>query len=207
MRNTIKISSEAKSELDWLKASFSFSNFSITIETVVQFFKNNKINPREVLSNNYSEALFELKKEIALNFEKLEAIENNNTERIIKLNRRIEEDYIKPSNRKLMSINEITQELWSQKKVDDFVEKNTPNQTVEKSIGKIEELQKNSALQEKAISDYKDIILKQEGELREYHRCLKVLSENVKFEKAILGDKYLINLKKEEIEKLFYLIA
>lgn len=205
MRNTIKITTEAKKELEWLKATFSFPNFSVAIESAALFFQNNKVNPKHILINNYSEIILEFKKDMTEHFTKLENIENSNSERIIKINRRIEEDYIKPINKKLIVLQNMAIDKYNSESNQLLLKNSDSKNNNNSDLLKIEELNKNSLLQEKAIKEYTNIIDKQDLKLKEYHRCLKTLNENMVAEKGF-NSKLIINLPKEKAEELFYLI-
>ncbi|MFM9512824.1 BfmA/BtgA family mobilization protein, partial [Flavobacterium psychrophilum] len=205
-----KITKESKNGLEWLKKNYSFNTYSIAIDTAIQFFKNNNISPRERIYNNYSEAIFNFKNELFLKLDEFEKKENENTERIIKLNRRFELDYLKPINVKLFDVHKNS--------IDDFNDKNNSkvisniigNSAIETSnLQNIEENKKlNETIikQENAIKFWKEQNEILEKEKKEYHRCMEKLNRNMKVEKTLMGKKPYINLSVEETEKLFYLI-
>ena len=206
MRNTIKITNEAKESLDWLKSNFSFTNFSIAIETASTFFKNNNINPREVMINNFSNSIFKLEKELSLKMENILEIENKNTERIIKLNRRIEEDILKPVNKKINDIHVSVLNDYNNIHNEKVLKSNDENVSDKALIDNISELKKIIDQQNKSISGYKDLVEKHESENKEYFRCMKTLNQNMKVENTPSGKKIYINLPVDEAENLFHLI-
>ncbi|EKT3964913.1 hypothetical protein AAIP55_002378 [Flavobacterium psychrophilum] len=189
MLENLKITKESKNGLEWLKKNYSFNTYSIAIDTAIQFFKNNNISPRERIYNNYSEAIFNFKNELFLKLNEFEKKENENTERIIKLNRRFELDYLKPMNIKLFDVHKNS--------IDDYNDKNNS-----KVVSTIEdELLKTNKLNEK-IKSLEIQLEKKDKDLNEYHRCLKILNENVRFKDSVP----IINLSVEKINELFYLI-
>lgn len=199
----LKITPESKRGLEWLKETYGFRTYSIGIDAVVQFFKHNKINPRDSLSENYSQTLFDFKKEILFEFKTLFERGNLNTERVIKLNRRIEEDFIKPINKKIIDIHKVTLDSYNEKSNNDLV-KNILDEkdNSESDKLKIQELDKLILKQEKLINDYKKIVEEKDKDLKEYHRCLKTLNLNMRIDS---GRPY-INLSVSDAEDLFYLI-
>lgn len=195
-RNTVKLTKEAKEQLDWLKSSFNFTSFSVCIETIGFFFKNNKINPRDLLTENYTQAIYNLKKDIHSSIENLLNVDNNNTERIIKINRKFEIDYLKPMNIKLFDIHKNSIHEFNQNSNEKIISNITEDSK------KIIQLNEKIEIMQLEIQNKKNELSKATNDLSEYHRCLKTLNENMKIKDGIP----FINLPVNEAEDLFYLI-
>jgi hypothetical protein len=210
MLENLKIRTESKKGLEWLKENYSFTTYSVAIDTVIQFFKNNNINPRETIYNNYSETIYNFKKELFLKLEGIEKKENDNTERVIKLNRRIEEDLIKPIRKNVYEIHSVAIDYHNTKSNENLIKNiiEEDNKTLNESsnLDKIKELEKVISDQDAIMKKTNSIIEEQDKKMIEYHRCLKKLNDNVGFEKGFSGKKVFIDLPFDEVQELFYLI-
>lgn len=210
MLENLKITSESKKGLEWLKEAYSFTTYSVAIDTVVQFFKNNNVSPKDLISNSFSESLFNFKKELFLKLEEIEKKENDNTERVIKINRRIEEDSIKPIRKNVFEIHSVAMDFYNSKSNDNLIksvladDKKISNESL--NINKILELEKVISDQDSNISKTNAIIDEQDKKLKEYHRCLKILNEKVGFVDGLTGRKVYIDLPFAEVQNLFHLI-
>ncbi|NJM80499.1 MAG: hypothetical protein HC854_14390 [Flavobacterium sp.] len=200
MSKTIRLTDEAKDGLDWLKEAYNFTNFSIAVETCSLFFKNNKVNPRDLLSENFSQTLLEFKKEMIHSFEKVIENNNDNIERVIKIERRFEIDYFKPSNIKLIDIHKSNVQSSNDKSNNEIINslKDTSKELLDLN-SKIKILESDNKLKD-------DLIKSLETEKLEYHRCLKKLNESMRVEKFENSNRPYINLTVSEAEELFYLI-
>lgn len=207
---TLKITEDAHEGLDWLKELLNVPSYSLCIFESVRFFKENNISPRETISNNYSQSLFNFKKELFLRLEEIEKKENDNTERVIKINRRIEEDSIKPIRKNVFEIHSIAMDYYNSKSNDNLVknslevENKISNETL--NLDKIKELEKVIYEQDNNLKKTNAIIDEQDKKLKEYHRCLKILNEKVGFVDGLTGRKVYIDLPFAEVQNLFHLI-
>ena len=206
----MKVNSLSKDGLDWLIEQYRFTTYSDCITTIVSFFKNNNVNPRDSITNGFSETIFNLKKELLQKLEEIEKKESDNTERVIKINRRIEEDSIKPIRKNVFEIHSIAMDYYNSKSNDNLVknslevENKTSNENL--NIDKIKELEKVIYEQDNNLKKTNAIIDEQDKKLKEYHRCLKILNEKVGFVDGLTGRKVYIDLPFAEVQNLFHLI-
>ena len=206
----MKVNSLSKDGLDWLIEQYRFTTYSDCITTIVSFFKNNNVNPRDSVTNGFSETIFNLKKELLQKLEEIEKKESDNTERVIKINRRIEEDSIKPIRKNVFEIHSIAMDYYNSKSNDNLVknslevENKISNETL--NLDKIKELEKVIYEQDNNLKKTNTIIDEQDKKLKEYHRCLKILNEKVGFVDGLTGRKVYIDLPFAEVQSLFHLI-
>ena len=206
MNKSLNIDITAYEGISEIKKNYSFKSFSDCISSMTYFFKNNNISPRENILNNYSESLFALKKELLNKLEDIEKKEHQNTERVIKIQRRIEEDLLKPVSKKINDIHKSTITDFNTKHNLEHLKKQEIESYKSKEINKVLELNEIIKEQDKSIEEHKKISDNQEKLLAEYYRCMKKLNENMKVEKTTFGKKIYINLPVEDAEKLFHLI-
>ena len=206
----IRLSKTAKESLDWLKTNYDFTSFSDCVTTMGTFFKSNAVSPRETVSKNFSESLFNLKNEIIFKLEEIKKQEHDNIERVIKINRRIEEDLIKPIKKNVYEIhgvviekhNSRANELLMKNAIDD----DTKILIESSSLDKIKELEKVIYQQDINTKKNRFIIEEQDKKMNEYHRCLRILNEKVGYVDNIMGKKVFIDLPFDDVQALFYLI-
>lgn len=185
MRKTLKFSPDAKDAIEWIKKTYDFANYSIAIETIANFFKINKLNPKDLTYGN-------IENTVNFNRDKIIDLENKNTERIISIIRNIEINLFHPMNKKLIDIHGIS--------VNDYNKNH--NNTIENNLdNSIELLQKN-----KIIDELKNELLETKNKLLEYHRCLETLNKSVKVLKIDNEYTVIFNGSEEEVQDLFYLI-
>lgn len=210
MLENLKITPESKEGIEWLKQAYSYRTYSIAIDNVVLFFKRNKINPTDDISENYSQVMFDLKKELIDNFK--EVIKNNdkNSDRIIRIVKNIENLSIKPNVKITAENNTILKTEFSKNRNKEIINQSINldiNENLQdENLTKILELE-NIILEQDKLIKSKDLIAENlDLKIKEYHKCLKKLNENVGFVDGLTGKKVYIKLPFEEVEKLFYLI-
>lgn len=207
MLENLKITTESKKGLEWLKEAYSFTTYSVAIDTVVQFFKNNNVSPRDSISNNIANFLFETKSEIKTDIVDLKKFIKEDSQSMRKRHGAIERDYFMAMNRKIDSI--------YKKLIDDGIDER--NEKLEKKlindddkvIDYSDALKKNNELLEsrnKTINELQTIVDKQDRTMNEYFQTLKKLNDSIKYEKTLTGNKIFINLSLEEVNDLFKLI-
>lgn len=206
MLKSIKVDLAAYTTIEEIKSQYSFKTFSDCLHTMSNFFKSNNISPRDNISNSYSESIFNLKNELLLKLDHLQASEHKNTERIIKMNRAVEESLLKPVSRKVNDIHLSILKDFNTEKNSVFVEKKNPEKEDQKLELKIQDLKTIISEQEKSILEYRELLEKEEAMAKEYFRCMKTLNQNMKVQNSTFGKKIFINLPVEEAEELFYLI-
>lgn len=185
----IRISHECKSQLDWLKKTYSFTTFNECISQIHYFFKRNNIAPNEQISNVFLKNFEELKFEI-----------NN-------LKKGIKEDF--KTNEKNLKINERDILTPMSRKINTLFENKT-NQSIDKRneflIAKEEEPNKISEQNKKIISLTQDVSSKNqqlismektiEGineDLKFYRRLHQILKASTKIEKQLISkDKIVV---------------
>ena len=96
----IRISNECKTQLDWLKKTYSFTTFNECISQIHYFFKRNNIAPNEQISNIFLKNFEELKFEIN-NLKKVMKDDFKSNEKILKISER---DIWTPMNRKINAL-------------------------------------------------------------------------------------------------------
>lgn len=207
---TLKITKEAHEGLDWLKESINAPSYSICIFESVRFFRENNVSPRSSIFNNFEDSFSKFKNELITNFGEIKEKEHVNSERIIKLIRRIEIDSVLTIREKTNEIHSIITQDIDKKIIENNLNSNidldnhsieSANLTIknEKLIGVNSELSKSVFEKDNLISDL-------ENSLKEYKRCLETLNKNVRYSTGIGAKKIFIDLTVEEVENLFYLI-
>ncbi|WP_182651944.1 hypothetical protein [Flavobacterium sp. SOK18b] len=185
----IRISNVCKSQLDWLKKTYSFTTFNECISQIHYFFKVNNIAPNEQISNIFLKNFEELKFEIN-NLKKVMKDDFKANEKILKISER---DIWTPMNRKINA-------LFENKNIQSIESRN------ESLIKKAEEPNKIWELDKKIISLTRDLSSKNqllismektiEGineDLGFYRRLHQILKENTKIEKQLISkDKVVI---------------
>ena len=185
----IRISNECKSQLDWLKKTYSFTTFNECISQIHYFFKVNNIAPNEQISNMFLKNFEELKFEIN-NLKKVMKDDFKANEKILKISER---DILTPMSRKINA-------LFENKNIQSIESRN------EFLIEKAEEPNKILELDKKIISLTRDLSSKNqllismektiEGineDLGFYRRLHQILRENTKIEKQLISkDKVVI---------------
>lgn len=206
MLKSIKVDLAAYSTIEEIKTNYSFKTFSDCLHTMSNFFKSNNISPRDNITNSYSESIFNLKNELLLKLDHLQASEHKNTERIIKMNRAVEETILKPVGKKINDIHYSTVKDYNAQKNSEVLSKSgTENQKAALEL-KIKNLRDIISEQEKSILEYQSLLEKEEAKSKEFFRCMKTLNQNMKVQNSTFGKKVFINLPVEEAEQLFYLI-
>lgn len=207
MYKSMKVNSLSKDGLDWLIEQYRFTTYSDCITTIVSFFKNNNVSPRDSISNNFTVSLFETKSEIKTDIVDLKKFIKEDSQSMRKRHGAIERDYFMAMNRKIDSI--------YKKLIDDGIDER--NEKLEKKLINDDEkvidysdaLKKNNELLEsrnKTINELQTIVDKQDITMNEYFQTLKKLNDSIKYEKTLTGNKIFINLSLEEVNDLFKLI-
>jgi uncharacterized coiled-coil protein SlyX len=193
MPKPIKLSDELALKFEALKLRLRYTKNTDFINDMCDFFEVNNVNLK---SENYKSSFTVLTEFLNKKFNQLQA-----------RNTAVERDYFVSFNRKIDSIYEESIKNDIAKSNEKLVE-NLPklDNSNEDHSFKITEFEKLILSQEKSIDSSNNIIAKQDDLIKEYHRCLKLLNENIKFENGISGKKVFINLPLEEANKLFYLI-
>ena len=185
----IRISNECKTQLDWLKKTYSFTTFNDCISQIYYFFKANNVAPSEQISNmflkNFEELKFEindLRKVIKDNFKA--------NEKILKISER---DILIPLSRKINTLFENTNIQSIDKRNESLIEKaEEPNKIWDLNKKIISLTQDLSSKNQLLISMEKTI----EGineDLGFYRRLHQILRENTKIEKQLISkDKVVI---------------
>ena len=185
----IRISNECKSQLDWLKKTYSFTTFNECISQIHYFFKRNNIAPNEQISNMFLKNFEELKFEIN-NLKKVMKDDFKANEKILKISER---DIWTPMNRKINALFE-NKNIQSIDKRNELLIENAeePNKIWELNKKIISLTQDLSSKNQLLISMEKTI----EGineDLRFYRRLHQILKENTKIEKQLISkDKVVI---------------
>ena len=185
----IRISNECKSQLDWLKKTYSFTTFNECISQIHYFFKVNNIAPNEQISNMFLKNFEELKFEIN-NLKKVMKDDFKANEKILKISER---DILTPMNRKINALFE-NKNIQSIDKRNELLIENAeePNKIWELNKKIISLTQDLSSKNQLLISMEKTI----EGineDLRFYRRLHQILRENTKIEKQLISkDKVVI---------------
>ena len=185
----IRISNECKSQLDWLKKTYSFTTFNECISQIHYFFKVNNIAPNEQISNMFLKNFEELKIEIN-NLKKVMKDDFKANEKILKISER---DIWTPMNRKINALFE-NKNIQSIDKRNELLIENAeePNKIWELNKKIISLTQDLSSKNQLLISMEKTI----EGineDLRFYRRLHQILKENTKIEKQLISkDKVVI---------------
>lgn len=104
MIQQLKIHSDAKKGLEWIKEFYSFRDYTTTVETVVQFFKINNVSPRDTLSNNLKEDAAEKHLLLLSEFKTLNATLKKEFKPLIEIYKAVERDQLKPIHRKIDTI-------------------------------------------------------------------------------------------------------
>lgn len=201
MLENLKITAESKRGLEWLKENYSFTTYSVAVDTAVQFFKNNKINPRETISNNYTESLMLVRNEII----DLKKFINADSQSLRKRHYAIERDYFVGMNRKLDIVSKIL--------INDSIEKN--NESIRKEITDKADNSDSVVLKlRKEVKEYSELLKKysntvdaQETIFKEYRKHFKTIKKNISYEKNTFGkSKVVIDLPQAEVEAIFDLL-
>ena len=185
----IRISNECKSQLDWLKKTYSFTTFNECISQIHYFFKVNNIAPNEQISNMFLKNFEELKFEIN-NLKKVMKDDFKANEKILKISER---DIWTPMNRKINALFENKNIQSIESRNEFLIEKaEEPNKILELNKKIISLTQDLSSKNQLLISMEKTI----EGineDLRFYRRLHQILKENTKIEKQLISkDKVVI---------------
>ncbi|ELY2018805.1 hypothetical protein SL053_002740 [Flavobacterium psychrophilum] len=194
MRKPIQLDEVSKANIDWLKKTYSFSGYIECINFVTAFFKNNKIDPRSKLEENFTIAVEQMESRLIKRFNQLQS-------RIT-----IDIEYFNKFDNKFDSFNDIFNEKIIKNKIQNETENTLINTSNLQNNEEIRKLNDTILKQENAIKVWKEQNEILEKEKKEYHRCMEKLNRNMKVEKTLMGKKPYINLSVEETEKLFYLI-
>lgn len=195
----IRISHECKSQLDWLKKTYSFITFNECISQIHYFFKRNNISPNEQISNVFLKNFEELKFEIN-NLKKGIKEDFKANEKILKINER---DILTPMSRKINTLFENKTNQSIDKRNEFLIEKaEEPNKIWQQNKKIISLTQELSSKNQQILSMEKSI----EGineDLRFYRRLHQILKENTKIEKQLIGkDKVVIEWDIEEWKRI-----
>ena len=214
MLENLKITPEAKKGVEWLKETYSFTSYSVAIDTAIQFFKINKISPRDNIGDNVIKSLLETKSEIKEDILDFRKWITKDTQSLRNRFGAIERDYYVLTNRKLDSIYKILMEgsidksnlllaekvLNNDSNVSDLKDTIPVNQN-EDSVLK---LKKEIKELDDQVTSYSRIVDSQENIFKEYKRVLNNIKKNIIPEKTPFGKtKLIIDLTQEEIEELF----
>lgn len=187
----MRVSPAAKEGIDWLKQTYNFKTYNDCITTIEHFFKVSNISPRESFGNEYSKNITDFRQEMNSKFDALINSCVENAERIININREIEEGLLKPIHSNISDIHVYSMALQMEKNEDS---------------DKIKKLEKQIFDQSITIRKLNTIIEQQEIKIKEYNRCLTVLDANIVMEKSFTRKTVMINLPPEEVSGLFHLI-
>jgi hypothetical protein len=179
----IRISLECKSQLDWLKNTYSFTTFNECISQIYYFFKNNDITPNEQISNIFLKNFEEVKFEIN-NLKKVMMDDFKAKEKILKINER---DFFTPMSRKINALFENKNIQSIDKRNEHLIEKQEEPSKIRELNKKIISLTQDlSSKNQHLISKDKSI----EGineDLGFYRRLHQILKENTKIEKQLIS--------------------
>lgn len=182
MLENLKITPTAKKGLEWLKKEYSFTTYSVAVDTVVQFFNNNKINPRETISNNYTESLVLVRKEIT----ELKNFITSDSQSLRKRHGAIERDYF----------------IYMKQKLDELTsEKGNNNQAQIEGI--INQAREELEQKNKMIQELKKELITVKAKANNYYSFLEKLNQNMGYKETKEGKIVIINLPLEEVDKLF----
>jgi len=213
MKN-MKVSELAKENFDSLKDRFDFPSSSECIIAVYNFFKNNNVSPREILSNNYSSLLFDMKKEIKEEFADLKKYMQSDSQSLRKRHGAIERDYFISFSRKLNDIHDVVIEKNNDSiisKIEDNIyndnnkyESERNNEIDTKVDDASINFQKTLENKNKTIKEYEEIIAKQDIDFKKYSKALNQIKNNISFEKSSFGkSKVIITLEEDEVHNIF----
>ena len=185
----IRISNECKSQLDWLKKTYSFTTFNECISQIHYFFKVNNIAPNEQISNMFLKNFEELKFEIN-NLKKVMKDDFKANEKILKISER---DIWTPMNRKINA-------LFENKNIQSIDKRNELLIENAEEPNKIWELDKKIISLTRDLSSKNQLLISMEKtiegineDLRFYRRLHQILKENTKIEKQLISkDKVVI---------------
>ena len=185
----IRISHECKSQLDWLKKTYSFTTFNECISQIHYFFKRNNIAPNEQISNVFLKNFEELKFEIN-NLKKGIKEDFKTNEKNLKINER---DILTPMSRKINTLFENKTNQSIDKRNDFLIAKEEePNKISEQNKKIINLTQDVSSKNQQLISMEKTI----EGineDLKFYRRLHQILKASTKIEKQLISkDKIVV---------------
>ena len=185
----IRISNECKSQLDWLKKTYSFTTFNECISQIHYFFKRNNIAPNEQISNMFLKNFEELKFEIN-NLKKIMKDDFKANEKILKISER---DILTPMSRKITA-------LFENKNIQSIDKRNELLIEKEEEPNKIWELNKKIISLKQDLSSKNQLLISMEKtiegineDLGFYRRLHQILRENTKIEKQLISkDKVVI---------------
>lgn len=185
----IRISNECKSQLDWLKKTYSFTTFNECISQIHYFFKRNSIAPNEQISNMFLKNFEELKFEIN-NLKKVMKDDFKANEKILKISER---DIWTPMNRKINA-------LFENKNIQSIDKRNKLLIENAEEPNKIWELNKKIISLTQDLSSKNQLLISMEKtiegineDLGFYRRLHQILRENTKIEKQLISkDKVVI---------------
>lgn len=185
----IRISHECKSQLNWLKKTYSFTTFNECISQIHYFFKRNNIAPNEQISNVFLKNFEELKFEIN-NLKKGIKEDFKTNEKNLKINER---DILTPMSRKINTLFENKTNQSIDKRNDFLIAKEEePNKISEQNKKIINLTQDVSSKNQQLISMEKTI----EGineDLKFYRRLHQILKASTKIEKQLISkDKIVV---------------
>jgi hypothetical protein len=214
MLENLKITPEAKKGVEWLKEAYSFTSYSVAIDTAIQFFRINKISPRDSISENVIKSLIETKHEIKEDISDFRKWITKDTQSLRNRFGAIERDYYVLTNRKLDSIYKILIESSIDKSNLLLAEKVLNNDenipvlnelsTVQKNDDAVSKLKRELLESDEQVKSYSRIVDSQENTFKEYKRVFNNIKKSIINEKTAFGKtKLVIDLTQEEVEELF----
>lgn len=185
----IRISNECKSQLDWLKKTYSFTTFNECISQIHYFFKRNNIAPNEQISNMFLKNFEELKFEIN-NLKKVMKDDFKANEKILKISER---DILTPMNRKINALFENKNIQSVDKRNESLIEKAEEPNKIWELDKKIISLTRDLSSKNQLLISMEKTIAGINEDLGFYRRLHQILRENTKIEKQLISkDKVVI---------------
>lgn len=185
----IRIGENAKNGLDRLKKTGRYSTLTSCLEDIVRFFERNQITPRDLINQELNHHLYQNRLKEKKEIEELKEFIKKDSQSLRKRFGAIERDYFKKFENKIDAVYDIVHKI--------------PDEEAEAYFRDINGLFDS---RNHMISELNKELEDSQKKINEYHRCLKALNKSVRLYKSQEGTKIVLNISKEETEKLFYLI-
>lgn len=185
----VKLTQEAKENLDWLKKHYAFKSFSILINTLAEFFKGHSIDPRDKPERRFASAVENMETQLTKKFKNLQYKIAKESKKNQSLEGKMANFFEAVNTEK--NLTQSSQELVNLR------------ENIFSLEGKIKDLeQKNTAL-ESANRRELQLVQNQEKKLSELDQVVQKIKGSIREKKRLGKTRHFIDLSREEISQVF----
>jgi hypothetical protein len=197
MYKNIRLTKEAKEQLDLFMIEQNLTNISDCFISVAQFFRHNKVSVKDILGSNPN-------REIKEDIQNLKKYIATDSQSLRKRYGALERDYFKTFDRKIETI-------YQKIIIEDSLKKERINEQ-DTTTSQVSNLDNNPSQKDKikikqqfdSINNYQKMIDTLEKTQRNDRHIISKIKENISYERSTFGKtKTILNFSQEELEKLF----